>query len=46
MTETYDGDEPMYESSDNDYNGGDDCADLGCLIIIIFIVYALLKCCN
>ena len=45
MVVTYDGDEPMYESSDND-DRGDGCADLGCLIIIIFIVYALFKCCN
>lgn len=50
MTESYDGDETMYSSDDNnDYNegsGGDGCADFGCLLFFIMIVYALYKCCG
>lgn len=50
MTESYDGDEPMY-SNDNDSSGDngsgeDGCADFGCLLLIIMIAYALFKCCN
>lgn len=60
-TISYDGDEPMYESSgeDNDYeysdsdnsyedssSGEDGCADIGCLLFFVLIVYALYECCN
>ena len=45
-----DDDDYEYSDSDNSYedssSGEDGCADFGCLIIIIFIVYALFKCCN
>lgn len=51
MTESYDGDETMYSSDDdnNDYSrksGDDGCADFGCLLFIVLIAYALFKYCG